>query len=250
MGDPVEEQKQRERRLRETTISYGEFTLQKTVWWSRIELDGVIARLRFPKGARVLDAGCSDGRFIARLRERGRNDAVCVGTDFALNPLKELRAKGVDAGVVCADAARTLFKAEVFDVAVSLGVVHHLASREERLRMLENIFRYVRPGGMFALTVLNRPSWASLVANGLEGPLLSSPDLYVHLYDPLTLRADLEAAGFVVKEVIAVNNLPVRYLKRIGPLGVPLDMFITKFCGKLSAAKGRYLLGVCEKTRG
>lgn len=247
MGDLVQEQKERERRLRETTIAYGAFTLQKTVWWSLIELDGVIRRMHFPRGGRVLDAGCSDGRFTARLRELGRGDLFCVGTDFALNPLKVMRAQVADVEAVCADAARPLFKDGVFDAAVLISVLQHLASRDERLRLLKNIFGAVRPGGMFGLTVINRPSWATLVANGLEGPLLSSPDLYVYLYDPSTLKADLEAAGFLVREVVAVNNLPVRYLRCLGPLAVPLDMFITKCFGSLSRQKGRYLLAVCDR---
>ncbi|MFH0754191.1 MAG: class I SAM-dependent methyltransferase [Candidatus Omnitrophota bacterium] len=247
MNDPVREQKERERRLRETTMAYGEFTLLKTVWWNLIELDNVLMRLALkPKGA-LLDVGCSDGRLIERLRRKGLGGLWCVGTDFAVNPLKKMLAKNIRALAVAADATLPLFKPATFDTVVSLGVVQQLASREERLRILRCMCRVLRSDGQFAVTVLNRPSWASLVANGLEGPLLSSPELFVHLYEPESLRADLEAAGFEVVEIVAINNLPVRYLKRIGFLGVWVDMFITKYMKTLSASKGRYLLAVGRK---
>jgi SAM-dependent methyltransferase len=245
MIDPVQEQKWRERRLRETTMPFGEFTLQRTLWWNLIELDNVLMRLRVPSGCRVLDVGCSDGRLIDRLRERGCKEFFYVGVDFAFDHLRKVINKMAMA--VCADVAAPLFRKNAFDVAVSLQVVHHLASRQERLRVLRGMFDALVPGGQVAVSVLNRPSWASLVANGIEGPLLSSPELFVHLYLPETLREDLVETGFIVDEVVAVNNLPVRYLKRIGFLGMVLDILITKYFKGLSAEKGRYLLAVGRK---
>lgn len=247
MTDLVQEQKERERRLREATMGFGEFQLMKTVWWNRIELDNALMRISIPRGGRLWDAGCSDGRVADRLRERRRADVVYVGTDFALNPLKMMLAKGGQALAVCADAARPLFRPGTFDAVVSLQVVQQLASREERLKMLKHIFSSLRPGGMFAVSVLNRPNWASLVANGIEGPLLSSPDLYVYLYTPEELRVDLEEVGFKVKEVVPTNNLPVQYLKLLGPLGVVLDLFITKYIRFLGARRGRYLLAISDR---
>lgn len=244
MTDFVQEQKERERRLRESTMGYGEFQLLKTVWWNRIELDNALLRLPIPRGGRLWDAGCSDGRVADRLHEKGRTDVTYVGTDFALNPLKKMLAKGRVAHAVCADATRPLFKPGVFDAAIALGVVQQLASREERLKMLESIFTSLRSGGRFAVSVLNRPNWANLVANGIEGPLLSSPDLYVYLYTPEELRTDLETAGFEVRDVVPTNSLPVQYLKRLGPWGVVLDLFITKYMKRLAAERGRYLLAV------
>jgi len=242
MGDFVEEQKERERRLRESTMGFGEFQLQKTVWWNRIELDNALVRLSIPENGILWDAGCSDGRVVARLREKGRTDVIYVGTDFAQSPLRTMLSKYPDILAVCADASRSLFKPLSFDAVISLQVVQQLASREERLKMLKQIFIALRPGGSFAVSVLNRPNWASLVANGIEGPLLSSPDLYVYLYTPEELRADLETSGFKVNEVVPINNLPVRYLKLLGPLGVFLDIFITKYLRFLGDRRGRYLL--------
>lgn len=247
MMDPVKEQKERERRLRETTMAYGEFTLLKTVWWNLIELDNVISRLSLKPCGLLLDVGCSDGRLFDRLREKGYAKLVCVGTDFAINPLKKMLSKGRGVLAVGADATSNVFKPGVFDTVVSLGVVQQLSSKEARVAVLKMMCAALRPGGQFAVTVLNRPSWASLVANGLEGPLLSSPELFVHLYDPLTLKADLEEAGFEVREIVAINNLPVRYLKRMGPLGVFVDMLITRYFRELSRSKGRYLLSVGGK---
>ncbi|MBF0330310.1 MAG: class I SAM-dependent methyltransferase [Candidatus Omnitrophica bacterium] len=248
MADDVRLQKERERRLREREAPFGAFTLTaKTHWWNMVELDNVLTRLRLPHNGHLLDAGCSDGRLIERLREKGYNDMLCVGMDFALNPLKAMIARNMGAQAVCADTARPLFKKNTFDIGISLQVLHHLPSHEERLLMLRSMHGALRSGGQIAVSVLNRPSWAGLVANGIDGPLLSSPELCVHLYDRQELSDDLEAAGFRVQEILATNNLPVRYLKLLGMAGVWIDMLITRMLPSLSRRKGRYLLGLGVK---
>jgi len=80
MTDFVAAQKERERQFREKDLPFGDFTVrEKTEWWNRIELDNVIDRLRFVRGARLLDVRCSDGRLCRRLRARGRGDVIYVG---------------------------------------------------------------------------------------------------------------------------------------------------------------------------
>jgi SAM-dependent methyltransferase len=200
------------------------------------------------RGARLADIGCSDGRLFEYLKERGRLDVACMGADFAVNPLKRCVERNPQARVVCADAASFFFKPGVFDAAAALQVIQHLPSREERLSALRHIHRALRENGRFVATVLNRSSWAGLVQNGVEGPLLSSPELFVHLYDPRELKEDAESAGFRVLDVVATNNLPVRYLRVLGRAGVWLDVWITRCCRSLSFRKGRYLLVVAEKS--
>ena len=247
MGDDVQEQKNRERIFREKTEPYGEFTLrEKSAWWNLVELKNAACRLDLRPGQRILDAGCSDGRFLDFLAAQKKGFDL-VGFDFALNPLKATRARGIPAGLVCADICRMPFKSSTFDRAVALGVVQQIPGSEERARALRDFYRVLRPGGRFAIQVLNRASWKDMVANGKEGPLLTCPELYVYLYDENDLRCELTAAGFSVKEIMGSNYVPVRYLKKMGVVGVFLDMLMTRIAHGWSFPKGRYLLAICEK---
>ena len=58
---------------------------------------------------------------------------------------------------------------------------------------------------------------------------------------------ELTDAGFCVKKTVTINNLPVRYLKKFGIIGVYIDIFISNFLKKLSDKKANYLLAVCTK---
>jgi SAM-dependent methyltransferase len=243
----VREQKERERSLREREIPFGAFTLrEKTRWWNEVELRNVFDALAWPKGGRLLDIGASDGRMLAFVRGRDRS-ASLTATDFALNPLKALRSALPEARAVCADAATSVFRPEVFDRITALQVIQQIPCASERQAAFRAAYAALKPGGRFVVTVLSRSSWAPLVANGKEGALLSSPELYVYLYDRDELRGELEAAGFSGIMVTAINNLPVRYLKRLGAFGVLADRLISRYFRRLSQEKGRYYCASCQK---
>ncbi len=243
----VKEQKERERLFREKDIPFEQFTLrEKTGWWNAVELENVFSVLRWFPGASLLDVGASDGRMLTFVRRRDPR-AYLAGIDFALNPLLILRQKDSQAGVVCADATTQVFQPGSFDRAVSLQVIQQIPSAQERHKAFRAVWQALKPGGLFVITVLLRASWKNLVLNGKEGTLLSAPDLYVYLYDKDELREALEQAGFESGVMRTINNLPVRYLKCLGVLGVRIDLLISRFFLDISAQKGRYLLAVCKK---
>jgi SAM-dependent methyltransferase len=247
MSDPVKEQKERERRFREAASPFGEFVVkEKTRWWNEIELGNVFTFMRFPRQVRLLDAGCSDGRFLEFVRAR-RKGSLLVGLDFAVNPLKAFAQKNANTFAVCGDVSALPLRDGMFSHVVSLQVIPHLSSRGERLKAFREAYRSLEPRGRFAVLAFNRASWKGLVENGKEGPLLTAPDLFVFLYDPDELAADLRESGFFVERVAGTNSLPVRYLKVFRLLGVWGDIMITRFFRVLSLRKGRYLLAVCRK---
>lgn len=245
--DLVKRQKERERLFREKDEPFGVFTVRaKTRWWNEIELLNAYRFLEWKQGMSLLDVGTNDGRMLSLMDARDRH-AFLVGMDLALTPLRCIRQRLPDVPVLAADAATVVFRPASFDRAVALQVIQQIASAEERIRAFRSILSALKESGVFVLTVLNRPSWAGLVANGKEGPLLSAPELQVYLYDEQELRADLKTAGFRVKTVKFINNLPVRYLRHLGKCGVGLDLVISDFFRPLSVTKGRYILAVCAK---
>jgi len=100
--------------------------------------------------ARALDVGGGNGRHAALLAERA--DAV-VGVDLSRELLSEAvaraRERGYDetASFVHGDAAALPIATDAVGLAVYVATLHHLPTREARVRSLDELARVLAPGG-------------------------------------------------------------------------------------------------------
>ncbi|HEX5852185.1 MAG TPA: class I SAM-dependent methyltransferase [Solirubrobacteraceae bacterium] len=117
-------------------------------WWyrgRRTVLDGAVAALELPTGARILDAGCGSGRNMVELARFGAVTGVELsGTSVALARARE------SGEVVEGSVLEMPFAEDSFDLAVSLDVIEHL---EDDLAALRELRRTVAPGGLLLVTV-------------------------------------------------------------------------------------------------
>lgn len=110
-------------------------------------------------GSRVIDVGCGQGAFAARLRDNG----YCV---YAVDKNSDdFRAEGVEFVAVDFDNPVEVeqFRAQhggCYDVAVGMEVIEHVENPWEYCRFLLSL---VRPGGTVLLTTPNVESVASRV---------------------------------------------------------------------------------------
>jgi SAM-dependent methyltransferase len=117
-------------------------------WWYRGRrriLHRVVAALDLPAGARILDAGCGSGRNMVELARYGE----VTGVELSAIALEAARAR--DVGDVIAGSVLAMDVPDgVFDLAVCLDVIEHLADDRAALRELR---RVVAPGGALIVTV-------------------------------------------------------------------------------------------------
>lgn len=117
-------------------------------WWyrgRRTVLERVIAQLRLPARARILDAGCGSGRNMVDLARHG------TVTGIELSDTSVALARERDCGEVIAGSVLEMpFAADSFDLAASLDVIEHLA---DDLAALRELRRVVAPGGALLVTV-------------------------------------------------------------------------------------------------
>ncbi|MCD6243751.1 MAG: class I SAM-dependent methyltransferase [Candidatus Korarchaeota archaeon] len=97
----------------------------------------------------VLDLGCGNARHASYLEKRGF-EVVCADISWRMLEVAANKFKGER--VQC-DAARLPFRDGSFATVLYLATLHHLPSREDRLRSLIEIRRVLREGGKAIISV-------------------------------------------------------------------------------------------------
>ena len=171
------------------------------------------------RGARrALDLGCGVGRHALLLAEHGLEVEVLDGSPAGLAVLRETAAaRGLTVGLHEGNADALPFSDESFDYVLSWNVIHH-GTLGDVGRRLGEIWRVLKPGGLFHGTVL--PTRDS---NYRLGRVIA-PDTFVidrveaeghpHFYcDPATLLGLL--AGF---ELMTLSSAATGAPPRLPPL--------------------------------
>ncbi len=172
-------------------------------WWyrgRRSVLERVIAGLRLPARARILDAGCGSGRNMLELARHG----TVTGVELSSTSVALARERG--AGEVIEGSVLEMpFESGSFDLAVSLDVIEHLGEDVAALRELR---RVVAPGGALLVTV---PAYQWLWSGHDE------INHHCRRYTRRTLQHAAEPAGWETVRTTYFNSLllPVAIALRI-----------------------------------
>jgi SAM-dependent methyltransferase len=136
-------------------------------------------------GSNVLEIGPGYGAATDHLRAHVGH-LICVEIDRALAARLAERMAAHDVTVLCEDATRMSLADASCDGAVSLTMLHHVPSVALQDRLLSEVARVLRPGGVFA---------GFDAADGTMFRLLHAFDTMV-VIDPRTFPARLSRAGF------------------------------------------------------
>lgn len=176
---------------------------------------------RIPAGSRIADIGGATGVHAAALADAGHQVTL-------LDPVIEQvdRARTFCAFEALVGDARGLpFEDSSLDVALLLGPLYHLADREDRLRVLREAIRVVRPGGWIFAAAIPRlarlaamsggagvpPGWEDLIEHGSSPAAGRFPG--GHFHTSAELAGELRDAGLLEVEVVGVE----------GPAGLALE---------------------------
>jgi SAM-dependent methyltransferase len=193
-------------------------------------VDQAFVERHCPPPGRLLDLGCGTGRLLVALAGRGYR---VLGVDLSGPMLQAARAKVAAAGIesllvqanlvdlTCLAPAHFDFAACLFS---TLGMVLGAA---ERRRVVDNVYRLLRPGGRFILHVHNRwfnawdkagrrwllrnwmRSWAGQPLGDRVMPVHQGiAGLTLHLFTRREAVQLLRGAGFQVREVRPIGLAP------------------------------------------
>ena len=102
-------------------------------------------------GAEVLEIGPGFGAATDHLASPARH-LTCVEINPRMAKKLERRTAGQNVTVLCEDATHSSLSSARFDTALCFTMLHHIPSAELQDRLLAEVFRVLRPGGMFAGT--------------------------------------------------------------------------------------------------
>ena len=100
-----------------------------------------------PKGGMVIDAGCGSGVPVAQFLARSFQ---VTGVDFAEEQIRLAKEKVPNAEFICADITDLPFRDGIFDAVCSYYAIIHVP-REEHPKLLLELHRILRPGGLVLL---------------------------------------------------------------------------------------------------
>lgn len=197
----------------------------------------------------VLDIGCGDGQFASVAFKK----PLDVGLDPWSEPLKETLSHGAYRMVVQAYGDQIPFPAGSFGSAISNSVLEHIPNVE---KVINDVGRAVRPGGLFVFCVPNHrfidQLWGTRFFNGLgmEGlgkrysRFFNRIARHINLDEPAVWIKRAEAAGFKVEQhwnyfpLAALTTLETGHL-----FGLP-SLFTRKLFGKWILVQQRWNLAI------
>jgi SAM-dependent methyltransferase len=159
-------------------------------------------------GSDVVEIGPGYGVTTDLLRAKVAR-LTCVEVDDGLAERLRRRTRGLNVTVLCEDASAMSLPDAAFDAAVCFTMLHHVPSAKLQDRLLAQVARVLRPGGIFAGT------------DSLDTRLLRLVHLFdtMVVVDPATFPNRLRAAGFQDVSV-DVNPYAFRFRAR-KPLAAP-----------------------------
>jgi SAM-dependent methyltransferase len=137
-------------------------------------------------GETVLELGPGPGLTTEWLHRRCRS-LTCLEVDVDSATSLARRVWGKDVTVLCGDATAVPYRGEVFSGTVAMTMLHHVASATLQDKLFREVWRVLRPGGVFAGSD-SLSSWLMRMFHIRDTLVIIQPE---------TLGARLESVGFV-----------------------------------------------------
>lgn len=100
-------------------------------------------------GANVLEIGPGYGA-ATEVLQKSVQQLTCIEVDSGLAKRLRRRIRNENVKVICGDATAMTLEDESFDGAVCFTMLHHVAAAELQDRLLAEVYRVLRPSGVFA----------------------------------------------------------------------------------------------------
>lgn len=222
-----------------------------------IALDSFLEKI--PKIKSLIDIGAGYGRLTPEYAHRARKIVIC---DPSAKLLKIARKnfgnrKNIRFLQSRVENLKKYFKANSFDTAILVRVLHHLEDPEKNLKIISRI---IKKGGYIILEHANKRHFKAVVSEMCKGNFTFPIDIFPKdircaknikkktipfiNYHPDEIEKILISNGFEIIEKRSVSNFRNRFFKKI----LPLDLLLSleeksqKILGKINFGPSIFIL--------
>lgn len=157
------------------------------------------------QGKRLLEVGCGVGIDLVRF---ARADAIVTGVDLAVVSIdlarKNFALEGLPADLQVMNGEDLAFDDNSFDVVYAHGVLQYTADAQ---KMVNELYRVLRPGGEAILMVYNKVSWLNLLSKITKVELEHEDAPVLRLY---TIKAFRRLLGSFAEVRLVPERFPVK----------------------------------------
>ena len=130
-----------------------EFSNSRQFFWDELRF---IKNYAHP-GDRVLDVGCGNGRLSDMFENK---NIQYTGVDFSKKLIEiAKKERGKNGTFLQANALNLPFEDSSFDAVFSIAVLHHIPSKENRIKFISEAYRVLKNDGVYTLTVWDTLQW-------------------------------------------------------------------------------------------
>jgi ubiquinone/menaquinone biosynthesis C-methylase UbiE len=166
---------------------------------------------RFTTGMSILDAGCGGGRNLVYFL---RNDYKVYGVDQNAGAVAQVRrlASNLNPDIspenfLVSDVEEMPFPSESFDAVISSAVLHFARDAQHFNRMLDEMWRVARPGGLFFARLASSIGIEELVKPVGSGRYLLPDGTERFLVDTESLMSAADRLGAEWLEPLKTTNV-------------------------------------------
>ncbi|MDH5806138.1 MAG: class I SAM-dependent methyltransferase [Candidatus Methanomethylicaceae archaeon] len=164
----------------------------------------------------ILDLGAGNGRNSKYMVNKGAKQIIAV--DISINMLNKLllnlneKEKEIIDIIRC-DALYLPFKSLIFDKVVFIATIHHIPTKEARIKSLEEVYRVLKKNGLLLITAWSRfqfrflrkiPTMIKMYLKGYEFGDIFVPwknkMRFYHLFTLRELKSLVKKVGFIIEK--------------------------------------------------
>ncbi len=152
----------------------------------------------------ILDIGCGDGFFAKTvLGQQWSKGIIAVGLDIADSRIEEARGLGMYKKLVIYDGLKMPFANRSFNTVVSNCVLEHIPDLDGTLK---EIYRVLKPGGLFITTVMAKPWEENLFGSMILGKWykdwMRKKQVHLNLFTRQSWDQAFRRAGFRISSTV------------------------------------------------
>lgn len=176
----------------------------------------------------VLDIGCGTGALDSRLHNNGLN---VISADISRKMLRQAQ-RHYNLRCVCTNASALPFKSGIFDLAISIVVLHHISDKNEIFCSIREMLRTTKSNGIILIWDHNplNPYWfffmRRLPQDKKVKRLVSLKEIVKNLRDNGAEKITVRRLGFIPDFIPEFLLGPFEFLEKIVEI-IPL---LNKLC--------------------